>query len=289
MTEEHRALLKNQTWKMVPRSPTMNVISCKWLYRIKTKSDDSIDRYKARLVARGFQQRPGLYFGDIFSPVLKPTTLRLIMSLVVSHKWPVRQLDIANAFLHGTLTDDVFMQQPPGFVDPDRPDHVCHLQKSLYGLKQAPRAWFHCLRRALKAYGFHGSKTDTSLFILCRGSLRLHVLIYVDDILITGNQPYALQALILYLNKKFAVRDLGRLSYFLGIETLWTPRELVLSQRKYINHILARAKMSSANVLSTPAATTTSNPDSMLFPDITLYRQIVGALQYLQFTRPDIA
>ncbi|CAL1411607.1 unnamed protein product [Linum trigynum] len=289
MFEEHTALLRNQTWDLVPPSPTQHVLSCKWLYRIKTKSDNTIDRFRARLVARGFQQRPGIDYGDTFIPVLKPTTLRIILSLAVTNHWPICQLDIANAFLHGTLTDEVFMQQPPGFIDPQRPHHVCRLKKSLYGLKQAPRAWFHCLRQALEDYGFKGSKTDTSLFILNKGTLRVYVLVYVDDILITGNQPTRLQEVFDYFQQHFAVRDLGRLSFFLGIEAVWAPQGLLLSQQKYILEILKRAKMSNANSISTPAAVSTTTPDITPFEDASLYRQIVGSLQYLQFTRPDIS
>ncbi|CAL1393651.1 unnamed protein product [Linum trigynum] len=289
MLAEYNALLRNNTWLLVPPATDQNLISCKWIFRIKTQPDDSIERYKARLVARGFQQRPGIDFGKTYSPVLKPTTLRLILSLAVSQNWPVRQLDIANAFLHGSLSEPVNMQKPPGFVDQARPDHVCHLRKSLYGLKQALRAWFHCLRQALESYGFKGSKTDPSLFILRRGAIRLYFLVYVGDILLTGNQGSALHPLLLFLQGKFVVRDLGRLNYFLGVQAHWTPTGLLLTQQRYIQAILDRAKMSNANSLSTPAAPATKDPDMTPFSDPSLYRQIVGALQYLQFTRPDIS
>ncbi|CAL9000116.1 unnamed protein product [Prunus brigantina] len=143
MTEEINALLKNHTWTLVPSSPSQNLVGCKWVFRIKRHSDGSIERYKARLVAKGFHQRPGIDYAETFSPVVKPATIRTVLSLAVSRGWSLRQLDVKNAFLHGFLQEDVYMAQPPGFIDPTRPSYVCKLHKALYGLKQAPRAWFH--------------------------------------------------------------------------------------------------------------------------------------------------
>ncbi|KAM0972168.1 hypothetical protein ACFX2A_020331 [Malus domestica] len=140
MTEEINALFLNNTWVLVPPSPTQNKVGCKWVYRIKWKSDGSIDRYKARLVAKSFHQQPGIDYDETFSPVVKLATIRTVLSLAISNHWSVRQLDVKNAFLHGHLKEEVYMSQPPGFVDPQHPNHVCCLTKALYGLKQAPRA-----------------------------------------------------------------------------------------------------------------------------------------------------
>ena len=142
MHSEYDALLRNETWHLVPPLPSQNVIDCKWVYKVKQKSDGTVDRYKARLVAKGFKQRYGLDYEDTFSPVVKAATIRLVLSLAVSKQWSIRQLDVQNAFLHGVLEEDVYMKHPPGFVDPMLPHYVCKLDKSLYGLKQAPRAWF---------------------------------------------------------------------------------------------------------------------------------------------------
>lgn len=165
MTTEFDALLRNGTWTLVPPTPTMNVVGCKWVFRIKRKADGSLDRYKARLVAKGFHQQLGIDFHDTYSPVVKPTTIRTVLSIAVSHGWSLRQIDVQNAFLHGFLNEDVYMSQPPGFTHPHYPHHVCKLRKALYGLKQAPRAWFSRLSTRLLELGFHGSKSDTSLFI----------------------------------------------------------------------------------------------------------------------------
>ena len=134
-----------------------NLVGCKWIFGIKRLPDGSIDRYKARLGAKGFHQRPGVDYHDTFSPVVKPTTIRLVLSLAVSCGWSLRQLNVNNAFLQGHLFEDVYMAQPPGFLDHDNPTHVCKLHKAIYGLKQAPQAWYHELRQFLVASGIPNS------------------------------------------------------------------------------------------------------------------------------------
>ncbi|KAM3280467.1 hypothetical protein ACQJBY_047323 [Aegilops geniculata] len=140
MREEFAALVANRTWELVPRPPTANQISGKWVFKHKFCADGSLERYKARWVVRGFNQRAGVDYGETFSPVVKPATIRSVLTIAASRGWPVHQLDVKNAFLHGTLAEEVYCLQPAGFVDEHRPQHVCRLNKSLYGLKQAPRA-----------------------------------------------------------------------------------------------------------------------------------------------------
>jgi hypothetical protein len=135
MQAEYDALLANDTWSLVPRPRGINVVSSKWIYRHKLLSDGSLDRYKARWVLRGFTQRLGVDYDETFSPVVKPATVRVVLYLALSHNWPIHQLDVKNAFLHGTLTEIVYCVQPFGFVDPSDSDYVCRLNKSLYGLK----------------------------------------------------------------------------------------------------------------------------------------------------------
>ncbi|CAI0429581.1 unnamed protein product, partial [Linum tenue] len=189
--------------------------------------------------------------------VLKPATLRLLLGIAVSHSWPLHQIDISNAFLHGTLQEEVYMQQPTGFVDPDRPDHVCRLRKSIYGLRQAPRAWFTCLSQAIRS------------------------------------NSGVLQQLLLHLRSKFSLRDLGRLSYFLRLEVHYTSDGLILNQRKYILELLDRSGMSHSNSITTPCTADqliqSASDVSPAFHDPSFYRSIVGGLQYLSFTRPDIS
>ena len=163
MNLEFDALMKNGTWVLISLSSSQNLIGCKWVYQIKWHADGSIERYKACLVAKGFHQQPGIDYGETFSLVIKPTSVRIVLSIALSAGWPIRQIDIQNAFLHGNLSKEVFMHQPPRYSYPSFPHHVCKLKKALYGLKQAPRAWFSWLSTRLIELGFHGSLSDTSL------------------------------------------------------------------------------------------------------------------------------
>lgn len=138
MRSEFDALLNNQTWELEPHDPTKNIVSCKWLYRLKWKADGTIDRYKARLVAKGFTQRPGVDYHATFSPVVKPTTVRLVLSIAVHQNWPLCQPDVNNAFLQDRLEEEVYMVQTPGFADEQFPSHIGRLEKTIYGLKASP-------------------------------------------------------------------------------------------------------------------------------------------------------
>jgi histone deacetylase 1/2 len=142
MDVEFEALIKNKTWHLVPPPRGRNIIDSKWVWKIKRKADGTVDRYKGRLVAKGYTQRYGIDYEDTFSPVVKAATIRLILSIAVSKGWSLRQLDVQNAFLHGVLEEEVYMRQPPGYEDKSKPGYVCKLDKALYGLKQAPRAWY---------------------------------------------------------------------------------------------------------------------------------------------------
>nr|GFC44071.1 ribonuclease H-like domain-containing protein [Tanacetum cinerariifolium] len=142
MLDNYNALIKNGTWILVPKPAGVNMVRSMWLFKHKFHANGTFSHYKARLVANGSSQQQGIDVDDTFSPVVKPATICTVLSLAVSRKWPIHQLDVKNAFLNGNLSETVYMHQPPGFTDPQHPDHVCLLQRSLYGLKQAPRAWF---------------------------------------------------------------------------------------------------------------------------------------------------
>jgi hypothetical protein len=291
MTIEVDALMKNHTWTLCPRPSHKRVLRNRWVYKLKQKSEGSIERYKAHLVVKGFEQQGGIDYIETFSPVIKPATIRLVLALAVHYNWTLHQLDVSNAFLHGFLEEEVFMEQPQGFVDSSKPDYVCKLHKSLYGLKQAPRAWFHRLSNVLLDLGFVGSTVDTSLFIFHQHSVHILFLIYVDDIIVTSNQPMAISALIVQLQREFAIKDLGPLSYFLGMQAYRTSNGLHLTQSKYIVDLLHRANMVGAKPYNSPciSGSKLSKFDGDPLPDPSLYRHLVGALQYCTLTRPDIA
>ncbi|KAI3442431.1 uncharacterized protein J3R85_001183 [Psidium guajava] len=200
-------------------------------------------------------------------------------------------MDVSNAFLQGTLQDEVFMEQPPGFKDPAKPDHVCKLRKAIYGLKQAPRAWYNELSAFLKANSFTHSMADSSLFIYSHNGMEAYFLVYVDDLVITGNNTRFLNDFVARLSTRFSVKDLGTLDYFLGIEVLHTKKGLLLLQHKYIRDLLRKHKMAEAKDVRSPMATgaTLSLHDNSRYTTATDFRSLVGALQYLLITRPDIS
>jgi hypothetical protein len=233
MEAEFDALITNRTWILVPRPPGTNIVGSKWIFKTKFRPDGSVDKHKARLVARGFTQQEGIDYHDTFSPVVKPVTVRLVLSLAVSRGWCLRQIDVSNAFLHGFLAEDVYMQQPRGFEDSRFPNHVCKLQRALYGLKQSPRAWYARLSDLLLQLGFLSSKADTSLFFYDHHGFQIYMLVYVDDIVIAGSSQADVDRVVATLSGTFPIKDLGRLDYFLGIEVSYNPRGMVLTQRKY--------------------------------------------------------
>ncbi|GJZ46816.1 ribonuclease H-like domain-containing protein [Tanacetum coccineum] len=229
-------------------------------------ADGTLSRYKARLVANGSTH------------------------LAASRHWPIHQLDVKNAFLHGDLSETVYMHQPPGFRDSVHPDYVCLLQRSLYGLKQAPRAWFQRFASYITRIGFSHSRCDSSLFIYRQGTDTAYLLLYVDDIVLTASSESLLQQIIGSLHKEFAMTDLGSLNYFLGISVTRDSSGLFLSQKKYASEILERAHMVNCNPSRTPVDTESKlGDDGDPVSDPTLYRSLAGSLQYLTFTRPDIS
>ena len=270
-----------------------NVIDCKWVYKVKRKADGTIDRYKARLVAKGFKQRYGIDYEDTFSPVVKIATVRLVLSLAVSRGWCLRQLDVQNSFLHGVLEEEVHMRQPPGFESAKQPHMVCKLDKAINGLKQAPRAWYSKLSSKLIDLGFVASKSDTSLFIYQKAGVTIYMLIYVDDTIVTSSSSDDVTALLQDLKEDFALKDLGDLHYFLGIEVQRNREGLVLSQEKYALEILQRVNMINCKPAPTPLSVSEKlsrfEGDLINTEDSTRYRSIVGALQYLTLTRPNLA
>ncbi|KAJ0602472.1 putative RNA-directed DNA polymerase [Helianthus annuus] len=291
MNDEFSALQNNNTWELVPKPLDSPVIRSMWLFRPTFNSDGSLERYKARLVCNGKSQTVGIDCMETFSPVVKPATIRMVLSLAVSRSWPIHQLDVKNAFLNGQLEETVYMYQPAGFVNPNLPNHVCRLNKSLYGLKQAPRAWCTRFSTFISTLGFRHSLCDTSLFIYRHGQQLAYLLLYVDDIVITASSTSLLNRVISQLSAEFAMTDLGSLHHFLGITVTRDHNSLFLAQTQYAKDILHRANMTACKPCHTPVDTSNkmSASDGTPLPDGSLYRSLAGALQYLTITRPDLS
>ncbi|WVZ86115.1 hypothetical protein U9M48_032949 [Paspalum notatum var. saurae] len=285
MEEEYAALLANQTWDLVPRPPGGNVVTGKWIWTHKRRADGTLDRYKARWVLRGFTQRPGVDYDETFSPVVKPATVRTVLSLALSRSWPVHQLNVKNAFLHGTLTET-----SAGGVCGSRSPRDGLPTQQVYGLKQAPRASYSRFATFLVTLRFTEAKSDTSLFVYRHGDETAYLLLYVNDIVLTASSQHLLQRIITSMQQEFATKDLGVLHHFLGVTIEPRPSGLLLHQRQYTLDILERAEMTDCNPCSTPVDTQAKLPEDVGTPvaDPTAYRSLAGALQYLTFTRPDI-
>ncbi|KAJ9548882.1 hypothetical protein OSB04_021425 [Centaurea solstitialis] len=284
-----RALDKAQTWDSVPLPPGKRPIGSKWVFKIKTKSDGSIDRYKARLVAKGFNQEYGIDYEETFALVARITSVRSLLAIAATKRWPLFQMDVKNAFLNGDLSEEVYMNPPPGVSLPT--GHVCRLRKALYGLKQSPRAWFEKFSTTVLSLGFSASNYDSGLFTRTTDAGTILLLLYVDDMIITGSDSTGITLLKQSLSASFEMKDLGKLHYFLGLEVLSDSRGTYLCQAKYTSDLLSRAGITDKKVVSTPL-----EPNLHLTPnagpplkDPTLYRQLVGSLVYLTVTRPDIA
>lgn len=214
----------------------------------------------------------------------------MVLHTATVNKWDIKQLDVKNAFLHGDLNETVYMRQPPGFVNPEFPDHVCLLHKAIYGLKQAPRAWFDKFSSFLLAYGFVCSVKDPSLFIYNHGDATIFLLLYVDDMVLTGNDSAVLRKLLGSLSSEFRMKDMGSLSYFLGIQVKYTPTGIFLNQEKYASDLLCAAGMIDCAPMPTPLPLQLDRVPHQdeFFGDPTYFRSLAGKLQYLTLTTPDL-
>ncbi|KAK1631015.1 hypothetical protein QYE76_005330 [Lolium multiflorum] len=247
MAEEIAALERTGTWNLVSPPTSVRPITCKWIYKIKTLSDGSLERYNARLVARGFQQEHGRDYDETFAPVAHMTTVR---TLLCAFDDAVSQLNVQNTFLNGELSEEVYMQPPPGYSVPN--GMVCRLRCSLYGLKQAPRAWFERFASVVTTAGFSPSAHDQALFVHTSPRGRTLLLLYVDDMIITADDLEYIHFVKSRLRDKFLMTDLGPFHYFLGIEVSSTSDGFSISQEKYIQDLLTRAALGDERTAETP-------------------------------------
>ncbi|XP_074271447.1 uncharacterized protein LOC141595383 [Silene latifolia] len=290
MEAEITALENNGTWELADLPSDKKALGCRWVYKIKYKSDGSIERYKGRLVIFGNHQVEGIDYGETFAPVIKMVTIRTFLSVAAVKNWELHQMDVHNAFLHGDLDEEVYMKLPPGFSK-GKEGKVCRLRKSLYGLRQAPRCWFAKLTAALRKYGFTQSYYDYSLFSYVTTKVCIHVLVYVDDLVITGNDSVTISNFKTYLGQCFHMKDLGLLKYFLGIEVAHNKEGIFLNQRKYALDIISQTGLLGAKPAPTPIEQhyKLGVATNDFLADSESYRRLVGRLVYLAVTRPDLS
>ncbi|WVZ90815.1 hypothetical protein U9M48_037077, partial [Paspalum notatum var. saurae] len=275
MAEEIAAFERTGTWDLVPTPSHVRPITCKWVYKVKTRSDGSFERYKACLVARSFQQEHGRDYDETFAPVAHMTTVRALLAVASVREWSISQLDVKNAFLNGELREEVYLQPLPGYSVPE--GMVCHLRRSLYGLKQAPRAWFQRFASVVTAAGFSASPHDPALFVHTSSRGRTLLLLYVDDMIIIGDDPQFIDFVKARLSEQFLMSDLGLLRYFFGIEVSSAPEGFYLSQKKYIQGLFDRAFLTDHKTEETPMELNLrlSATDGEPLDDPTRYRHIV--------------
>ncbi|XP_072071634.1 uncharacterized protein [Arachis hypogaea] len=287
---ELTALEQSKTWIITSLPPGKNAVGCKWIFRTKFHPDGTIERHKARLVAQGFTQIPGVDYIDTFSPVVKMSTVRVLLTVAAAKNWHLHQLDVNTAFLHGDLHEDVYMKLPKG-LQCSNPNLVCKLTKSLYGLKQASRQWNIKLSAALADLGFTPSENDHSLFTKSTGTTFTAILVYVDDLVLAGDDLSEIQAVKMFLDDKFKIKDLGLLKFFIGMEVARSNAGIALYQRKYALDLITDCCLLGAKPASTPMEYTTSlsKASGSPLPDATIYRRLVGRLLYLTNTRPDLS
>ncbi|KAH9659867.1 hypothetical protein KPL70_024018 [Citrus sinensis] len=299
MQDEMESLQRNQTWTLIPNPGNKRLISCKWIFkRNEGIPDVEPPKYKARLVARGFTQKEGVDFNEIFSPVVKHSSIRILLAMVALLDLELEQMDVKTAFFHGNLEEQILMAQPEGFECKGKEDYVCLLHKSLYGLKQSPRQWYRRFDDFMVSKGYHKSRYDSCVYF--GGSNQggvAYLLLYVDDMLIASKYKSEIERLKNLLKAEFEMKDIGNAKRILGMDIIRdrSAGTLFLSQEKYIKKVLERFEMQDCKPVQTPlspqfklSAAPTSEDESQMneFP----YAQAVGSLMYAMVcTKSDIA
>lgn len=289
---EYDSLISNNVWKLVDRPSNENVIKCKWVYKKKYDANGNFDKYKARLVARGFTQVEGLDYNDTFSPVVRHSTIRILFSLANELNLNIDHIDVTTAFLNGDLQETIFMEQPPGFSDNEFKNKVCLLLKGIYGLKQASRIWNVKVHNLLTKNGYIQSKCEPCVYLKHSNKDITIIALYVDDFYIFYSTKC--NELLPLLDQNFSVRNLGSLKNCLGmnIERDRAMGIMKISQSDYIKRLLQRFGMENCKIVKTPMPTNCKlvKGKTNLCDDQYNYRQLMGCLMYLSVcTRPDIS
>ncbi|KAJ9555886.1 hypothetical protein OSB04_010500 [Centaurea solstitialis] len=300
MEAEMQSMYDNQVWELTDLPQHCRAVGRKWVFKKKTDMDGNVHTFKARLVAKGFTQTHGIDYDETFSPVAMLKSIRILMAISAYFNYEIWQMDVKTAFLNGKLTEDVYMEQPEGFEDPKNPNKVCKLLKSIYGLKQASRSWNLHFDERIKEFGFAKSEFEPCVYTKFSGSIVTFLVLYVDDILLIGNDVPTLQSVKSWLNRCFQMKDLGEAAYILGIKIYRnrSKRLIGLSQSTYIDKILKRFRMDESKKGFIPmqygiVLNKTQCPVSSQEQDIMKsvpYASAIGSIMYAMLcTRPDVA
>ncbi|KAK2429638.1 putative mitochondrial protein [Trifolium repens] len=290
MQEELNQFERSEVWDLVPRPEDVNVIGTKWVYKNKSDENGTVTRNKARLVAQGYTQIEGLDFDETFAPVARLESIRLLLGVACILKFKLYQMDVKSAFLNGYLQEEVYVEQPKGFVDPEHPNYVYKLKKALYGLKQAPRAWYERLTQFLEEQGYRKGGSDKTLFVKQEKGKFIIAQIYVDDIVFGGMSNTMVQHFVQQMQSEFEMSLVGELTYFLGLQIKQMDDTIFISQSKYARNIIKKFGMDNATHKRTPAPThlKLTKDEKGISVDQSLYRSMIGSLLYLTASRPDI-
>ncbi|KAD2804168.1 hypothetical protein E3N88_37545 [Mikania micrantha] len=300
MGAEMQSMHDNQVWDLVDLPPNCKTVGSKWVFKKKTDMDGNVHTFKARLVAKGFTQTQGIDYEETFSPVAMLKSIRILIAISAYYDYEIWQMDVKTAFLNGHLTEDVYMAQPEGFVDPKNPNKVCKLKKSIYGLKQASRSWNLRFDEKIKEFGFLKNEDEPCVYMKASGSIVMFLILYVDDILLIGNDIPTLNGVKSWLGKCFAMKDLGEAAYILGIKIYRdrSRRLIGLSQSTYIDKVIRRFLMQDAKRGFLPMAHGTilnklqcpETEDQKRRMERVPYASAIGSIMYAMLcTRPDVS
>lgn len=287
MEIEMQAIKKNKTWELTELPQNAKMIGLKCVFKTKLNEHGEVDKYKACLVAKGYAQRQGIDYNEVFAPVARWDTIRMILSIATQKEWIVYQLDVKSAFLHGELKEDVYVEQPLGFIR----HKVYKLKKTLYGLRQASREWYSKIEAYFIKEGFQKCDYEHTLFVKTEeGNKILIVSVYVDDLIFIGNDNMMIAKFKSSMKQEFDMTDLGKMKYFLGVEVIQKKEGIFITQKKYAQDLLEKFNLEDANAVKNPIV-----PGSKLSKkgegakvDATLYKQLIGSLMYITPTRPDL-
>jgi hypothetical protein len=293
MDREYKSILQNDVWELVKLPPGRKVVGSRWVYKIKQGG-----LYKARFVVKGYSQRPGFDYDETFAPVARFASVRTVLSIAAGRSMHVHQMDVDTAFQLSKLKEEIYIQQPEGYVVPGMEDHVLRLNKSLYGLKQSALVWFNYITSVLQTLGFQKCQSDYGIFVRFTNGKPMYIVLYVDDLLIASEDEQEVAALKCELAKRFEMKDLGPVKRFLGIQVergMFNGRlGMKLQQADYIRTVLERHGMENCNPVSTPLDSsvklTKTMPETDKSVDQMEYQQLIGEISFAAIaTRPDVA